>query len=69
MAKEKKVSQARIYQDLAFGASMEASRLMMVKSKIDAEIKLLNALSEYYDIISELEGTNSNFYGFDLNRL
>lgn len=69
MAEEKKISQAKIYRDLAYGASMEASRLTMLKIKINAEIKLLNALSEYYDEISELERSNSYFGGFDLNTL
>ena len=56
----------KIYEDLAYGSSIETTRCHMLIDKLKATIDLLNAQQQYYEAISAIERDNEQF-GFDLN--
>jgi len=56
----------KVYENLAYISSMEATRCHMLIDKLKATIDLLNAQNQYYEVMSNIERENEMF-GFDLN--
>ena len=68
MAECKKKSMDQIYSQAACNASMASIRCEFLIQTLEARKKLLDAMSEYYDIMSSIERENAMF-GFDLSKL
>ena len=59
-------SKRHAYENMDHIASLEAIRLSLLKSKIESEEKLMQALATYYAEQAEIEFNNEQF-GFNLD--
>ncbi len=57
---------AKAYRNLGTIASFEATRLSMLKKKVESEERLMLAMARYYDEQADIQFENDMF-GFDLD--